>query len=101
MELKAIAPGECQKIHGQLMKGTTHNLPIQINQSIKPALELPLMKISNILFILFLTNTCQKRIYQPIGIGGMFLELTISPSPEINTFPVIVEVVGLLQPQVP
>ena len=105
MESKAIVLGEYPKIHGALMNGITHSpltTPLKTNKSIRlHALELLLMKISNILFILFLTNTCQKRIYQPIGIGGMFLELTISPSPEINTFPVIVEVVGLLQPQVP
>ena len=46
-------------------------------------------------------NISQMKIYQPSGTGEMFLESIISPLLEINTYPIIVEVVGLLQLQVP
>ena len=105
MESKAIVLGEYPKIHGALMNGITHSpltTPLKTNKSIRlHALELLLMKISNTSLTLFLMNISQMKIYQPNGTGEMFLESIISPSLEINTYPIIVEVVGLLQLQVP
>ena len=108
MEFKAHARGPLQSIHGlktlEMKLNPVPHIPNQrlisklMTKNVKEALQ---SKLKNTSYLEDPMNTSISKICQRIGTGEMSMELIGFHGVETNTFLSIVEVAGLMQPQVP